>query len=62
LRFQARDALNPSQASPAAITQAAQLGHSGIIVVPTMMGGQAPKARVSCRMAMTAKINAANRE
>jgi hypothetical protein len=39
LRSQARDASKPSQASPAATTQAIQLAHSGIeIVVPTVTG------------------------
>ena len=58
---QARDAVNPSHASPAATTQATQLAHSGIAVSPAVTG-KPITARINCRRATSAKIAPTRRE
>ena len=58
---QARDAVNPSQASPPATTKATQLAQSGMVVSPAVTGKPAT-ARINCRRATTAKIAPARRE
>jgi hypothetical protein len=56
---QFRDAVKPSQASPAITMQAIQLAHTGTEnVVPTLIG-HPPIARTSCSAAKMAKTDAA---
>ena len=58
-KSQARDALKPSQVSPAATTQAIQLAHTGTENVLPMITGQPLTARANCSTATMAKISAA---
>ena len=60
LQDQLRDALNPSQASTPATTQATQLAHTGTSAAPILTGHPAA-ARASCKIATMTKMAAANR-
>src|SRR5262245_37975509 len=57
---QLRDALNPSQASTAATTQATQLAQTGTSTVLIVIGHPAA-ARASCTIATIAKITPVSR-
>jgi hypothetical protein len=52
---QARDAVNPAHANPAATTQATQVTHSGIVVSPIVIG-QPATARINCRRATAQRL------
>jgi hypothetical protein len=59
--FQPANATNPSQERITAIPQATQLAHIGIAVRP-MVTGTPPMARMNCKAATRAKIEAASSE